>query len=271
MSNPTAKKTYFQYQKDLGLPIYITAELSSFEPSFQEFLTKMKFIKLSDKEEKEALGVIGNNNLARVLNVSEATPVLAKQIQSSMESDRYGAESIIPKQGYRVYRHKDVGLMVYSYAAREWSFGCYKNFGSASVLVSSRIIMNRFLSWALAPHGIIGVWGVTVDDAIVAQKPIESKGEAVFINVKALQMISIDGVKKLRPHFKILRLDSTLHGRNIKMTTEELLSFLSSHCTYLDSAGLSVPVRQVIQALSKMTEGLIHPEESFRPRTDLSL
>ena len=105
----------------------------------------------------------------------------------------------------------------------------------------------------------------------MAQKPIESKGEAVFIDVKALQMLSIDGVKKLRPHFKILRLDSTLHGRNIKMSTEELLSFLSSHCTYLDSSGLSVPVRQVIQTLSKMTEGLVHPEESFRPRTDLSL
>ena len=271
MSDPTTKKTYFQYQKDLGLPIYITVDLSSFDPSFQEFLSKMKFIKLSDKEEKEVHGVIGKNNLARILNISEATPVLAKQIQSSMESDRYGTESIIPKQGYRVYRHKDVGLMVYSYAAREWSFGCYKDFGSASVLVSSRIMINRFLSWALAPFGIIGLWGVTADEAIVAQKPIDSNGEAVFIDVKGLQMISVDGLKKLRPHFKILRLDSTLHGRNIKMTTEELLSFLSSHCTYLDSSGLSVPVRQVIQALSKMTEGLVHPRESFRPRTDLSL
>jgi hypothetical protein len=84
-------------------------------------------------------------------------------------------------------------------------------------------------------------------------------------------MISCDGVKKLRPHFKILRLDPSLRGRNIRMTSEELLSFLSSHCSYLDSAGLSIPVRQMIQALSKMTEGLIHPQESFRPRTDLSL
>ena len=85
MSDPTTKKTYFQYQKDLGLPIYITVDLSSFDPSFQEFLSKMKFIKLSDKEEKEVHGVIGKNNLARILNISEATPVLAKQIQSSME------------------------------------------------------------------------------------------------------------------------------------------------------------------------------------------
>ena len=55
------------------------------------------------------------------------------------------------------------------------------------------------------------------------------------------------------------------------MTNEELLSFMSAHSSYLDYQGLSVPVRQMIQTLAKMTEGLVHPEESFRPRTDLSL
>jgi hypothetical protein len=133
------------------------------------------------------------------------------------------------------------------------------------------MIINRFLTWALVPHKIVGLWGVTVDDGMVAQRPIDSKGDAVFIDVVGLRMISLDGVKKLRPHFKILRLDPTLKGRNIKMSNEELISFLSAYCSYLDSSGLSVPVRQMIQTLSKMTEGLIHPEESFRPRMDLSL
>jgi hypothetical protein len=55
------------------------------------------------------------------------------------------------------------------------------------------------------------------------------------------------------------------------MKNEELLSFLSAHCSYMDYSGLSVPVRQMIQTLARMTEGLIHPEESFRPKTDLSL
>jgi hypothetical protein len=118
---------------------------------------------------------------------------------------------------------------------------------------------------------LVGFWGVSVDDGMVAQRPIDSRGEVVFIDVVGLRMISFEGVKKLRPHFKILRLDPTLKGRNIKMTSEELLSFLSAHCSYMDTSGLSVPVRQMIQALSKMTEGLLHPQESFRPRTDLSL
>lgn len=269
--DPVSKKTYFQYQKDLNLPIYISADLSTFDQSFADFLGKMKFVKLGDKEEASALVELKKNNLARMLHVTEASPLVAKQIHALMESDRYGAESITPKDGYRVYRHKDVGLMVYSFGVKEWKLGCYKDFGGASITYASRMVINRFLSWALVPHGIVGFWGVTVDDGMVAQKAADSKGEAVFVDVVHLRMITLDGVKKLRSHFKVLRLDPTLKGRNIKMKNEELLSFLSAHCTYMDSSGLSVPVRQMIQALSKMTEGLIHPQESFRPRTDLSL
>lgn len=266
-----SKKTYFQYQKDLNLPIYLAVDLTHFESSFGEFINAMKFSKLGDKEEATALAEIKKNNHARVLHLSEASPLVAKQIQSTMESDRYGNESIIPKDGYRVYRHKELGLMVYSFGVKEWQLGCYRDFGASSCAFGSRMMINRFLSWALVPHGIVGLWGVTVDDGMVAQRAIDSKGEVVFIDIKGLRMITFDGVKKMRPHFKVLRLDPTLKGRNIRMSSEELLSFLSAHCSYLDSSGLSVPVRQMIQALSKMTEGLVHPQESFRPRTNLSL
>jgi len=266
-----SKKAYFQYQKELGLPIYIAVDLSIFEPSFADFLAQMRFTKLSEKEEQDALIHLKKNNHSRLLLISEAGPVVAKQIYNTIESDRYGEESIIPKEGYRVYRYKDMGLMVYSFGAKEWPLGCYKDFGSTSKIFQSRMIINRFLSWALVPHGIIGFWGVIADDKIVAQRPVDSKGEVIFIEIRTQRMISVDGVKKLGPHFKILRLDPILKGRNIKMGNEEFLSFLSTHCSYMDSSGLSVPVRQMLQALSKMTEGMVHPQESFRPRTDLSL
>jgi hypothetical protein len=97
----------------------------------------------------------------------------------------------------------------------------------------------------------------------VAQRPADSKGEVVFFDILSLRMITLDGIKKIRPHFKILRLDPSLKGKNIRMTNEELLSFLSAHCSYLDSSGLSVPVRQMIQAVGKMAEGLLHPQERF--------
>jgi hypothetical protein len=266
-----SKKSLYQYQKEINLPIFISVDLTTFESSFGEFLSKMKFTKLTDKEEIDAQGQLKKNNHARILHMSEASLLVAKQIQSTMESDRYGSESIIPKEGYRVYRYKDLGLMVYSFGAKEWQLGCYKDFGSTEQKMSSRMMINRFLSWALVPHGIVGLWGVSIDDGMVAQRPGDSKGEAVFVDIVGSRLITQDGIKKLRSHFKVLRLDPTLKGRNIKMSSEELLSFLSAHCTYLDSSGLSVPVRQMIQSMSKMSEGLVHPAESFRPRTDLSL
>ncbi len=266
-----SKLTYFQYQKDLNIPLYLSIDLSTFESSFGEFIVDLKFYKLNEKEEATALIELEKNNKARILHFTEASLLVANQINGIRESDYYSAESISPKDGHRIYRYKGVGLMVYSFTAKEWKIGCYKDFGSAHCLLSSRIIINRFLSWALVPHGIVGFWGVQVGDSMVAQKVIDSKGEAVFIDIKGQQMITVEGVKKLRSEFKILRLDPILKGKNIRMSSEELLCFLSAHCTYLDSSGLSVPVRQMIQTLSKMTVGLLHPEESFRPRIDLSL
>lgn len=263
--------TYFHYQKDLNLPIYLSVDLSTFGVRFGEFLTEFQFYKLNDKEEAAALIEMKKNNNARLLHISEASLVVSKQINGMRDSDYYGVESITPKDGYRVYRYKDYGLMVYSFSAKEWKLGCHKDFGSADCLVPSRIIINRFLSWALVVHGVVGFWGVNAQESMVAQKVLVSKGEAVFIDITNQRMMTLEGVKILRPEFKILRLDPVLKGKNIRMTGEELLCFLSSHCTYLDSSGLSVPIRQMIQVLSKTTVGLLHPEESFRPRIDLSL
>lgn len=269
-----SKKTIYQYQKDLGLPVYIAVDTQGFESGLNDFLLLMKFTKLQDKEEAAALEIMKKNNASRCLNITEATPAVARQIHSTMESDRYGLESVIPKPGYQVYRYKDEGLMVYSFGVKSWEFGAFHDFGSSkepAKRLAHKTIIHRFLSWALVHHGILGLWGVTVDDGMVLQRSVESKGEAVFVDVVGNRILSLDGIKKLGPKFKVLRLDPTLHGRNIRMTNEELLSFISAHCSYLDYTGLSVPVRQMIQTLAKMTVGLIHPEESFRPRTDLSL
>ena len=269
-----SKKTYYQYQKELNLPVYIALDPQAFESGLGDFLVSMKFTKLLEKEEAEALVVMKKNNASRCLNILEASPVVSRQIQGTMESDRYGQESIIPKAGYQVYRYKDMSFMVYSFGVKVWELGCYSDFGSSKVpseRMAAKTVIHRFLTWALVHHGILGVWGVTVDNGVVLQRAVESKGEAVFIDVVGNRIISLDGVKKIGPKFKVLRLDPTLHGRNIRMTSEELLSFISAHCSYLDYTGLSVPVRQMIQTFSKMTEGLVHPEESFRPRTDLSL
>ncbi len=266
-----SKKTYYQFQKDLGLPVYLSVDLTSFDATIQDFLLKMKFSKLSEQDEAALQKEIGKKKDLRILNISEASPYVSKQIQASSETDRYGQESVIPKDGYRVYRYKSVGVMIFSFGAPEWQLGCYRDFGSRANYIASSMIINRFLTLALSPFGVLGIWGVSVEEGMVAQRPLDSKGEAVFVDLFHQRLISLDGIKKLSPRFKVMRLDPTIKGRNIKMTNEEFLSFISSYCAYMDYSGLSVPVRQMLHSFVKMTEGLIHPEESFRPRTDLSL
>jgi hypothetical protein len=266
-----SKKNYFQYYKELDIPVYISIDLTHFDQGVQDLLAKLKFSKLTDSEEASVHKSMSQRKDARLLNISEATALVGKQINMAMESDRYGDESIIPKAGYRVYRYKGMGLLVFSFGAREWSLGCYKDFGSRIVHTESMVMMNRFLSWALSSLGYLGIWGASIDEGMVAQRYSDSKAELVFIDIFNNRVLTIDGMKKLSPRFKVLRLDPMIKGRNIKMSQEEYLSFLSAHCSYFDYSGLSVPVRQMIQAFARMTEGLVHPEESFRPRTDLSL
>jgi hypothetical protein len=83
--------------------------------------------------------------------------------------------------------------------------------------------------------------------------------------------MSMDGAIALPIRFKLMRLDRHLKNKNIKMTSDELLSFLSVNTSYFDPEGNSLAIRQLLSALSRLSEGLIHPSESFSPRTDFSL
>lgn len=262
---------WFQFRKELGYPIFVRFKSGDFDSGLSDFLTHHHFVKVQDGDAKEAEKLIVSDSRARVLTMSEANISVARQITSMVESDRYGLESIVNQVNYRVYRYKNSALMIYSFTSKEWQMGVFKSFGSKAETMSSKVVLNRYLSFALQSMGVVGFWGVPIDEGMVVQRYHDSKGEAVFVDVKNERVISQDGVKKLSARFKILRLDPTLKNRNVRMTSEELLSFLTSHCTYFDTTGLTVPVRQLVQAVTKLTEGIYHPEESFKPRTDLSL
>ena len=75
----------------------------------------------------------------------------------------------------------------------------------------------------------------------------------------------------MKSKFQIIRPDPTLKGRNIRMGREELLGLLLQRCSYFDYHGPSAPVRQMLVRLSALATGVILPQDSFLPRTDLSL
>jgi len=263
--------TYFQYFKEIHIPVYVKCDLKEFDPSFHSFLVQMKFYEIRDKELQKALETLKNDPHSRILEIEPASTIVSRQIEQAAESDRFGPESVIPREGFKVYRYKGMAMMIYSYSYREWKMGISHDFCEKENKIKASTILNRFLSLSLTPLGIVGLWAVPVDEGIVVMRPKDSEGEAIFIDVFKKRIFTIDGIKNLKARFKILRLDPNLKNRNIRMSSDELFSFLNVNTSYFDYQGPSIPVRQMLQSLSRLTEGLIHPSENFSPRADLSI
>ena len=263
--------TYFQYFKGLGLPVYLRLNTVNFHAEFIELLKTLKFHELSSEESEKMLSEFDNEKYGKILTIKEASPGVVRQIGLYSESDKFGSESIHPKDSYNVYRYRGVGLMVYGHSFKEWEMGCSEDIGTDGYQLATKMILMRFLSWSLAPLGIVGFWGVPVDEGMVVQKPNESGAEVVFIDVFKRWLYTQDGQKKMKNSFKLLKLDNSLKDRSIKMSPEQFISFLSAHCSYFSYNGMTIPTRQMIQSVCRTYEGLIYPTESFQPRTSLNL
>ena len=271
MVTSVKKMVCFQYFKEMELPVYIKYDDALLPIELKQILLDHNFSQLDEKQTLAIEEHVEKTPNAKLLNIEIASPILSSQILSYSETDTYGKESVTPKDGYNIYRYRGGCVMLYSFNSSEWKMGVLESFSSTTDLMTFRSILTRYLSWALVPHGIIGFWGVPIDEGVVILNQEESQAEAIFIDVLNSTILSLDGKTQVRGLFTILRLDSTLHGRNIGMRREELFSFLTQYCTYFDYSGLSYPVRQLIQHLSRISTGIIYPRESFRPRTDLSI
>ncbi len=262
----------FQYHDQKGYPVFVGFQGYGEDESLtslMKILEQMKFSELSPKETEGLSTRLETETQARILVLRPASSKVASQIESASQSDRYGYESVLPKSGYKVYRFKGMALMVYSYAAHTWECGVTDAFGMGdNGIFAARTVINRFLSWALAPHGVVGFWGVPVKEGLVILKQAESQAEAVYVDMNDKSLLSMDGRKPIPLRFRIMRLDNKLKGRNIRMTSDELLSYLSVNSSFLDPSGHSRPMRQLLQALSRSAEGLIHPRESFQTREE---
>lgn len=266
---------YFQFQREKNIPIYIKYEENMFTSDLEEFLTSSLFSRLSDNDSSKVPEIIELNPNAKILALTHATPSVAKQISQRKESDHYGDESIFPNPAYNLYRYKGYAMIIYSIHAKEWQMGAFNHFGSKSMIDAPhyRSIIARYLGWCLAPMGVVGFWGVPIDDGIILMNQNKSNGEAIYVDVMSQVLFSLDGIRQLNGHFRIIKLDQRPSAKNsgniVNMPKEELLSFLYHHCTYFSYEPFSSEICQLIQSISMMGEGHIYPEDSFRPRTDL--
>jgi len=267
----SSKQTfYYQYHADSDFPIFIQVVdglEQREEGSLAELLKQMKFRELSAHEEDSVEKTLSENPAARMLTLKVASFKLSQQINTVASSDRYGVESVVPKVGYKVYRFKGMALMVYSFSASSWECGVTAGFSVGEEgIFAARSVLNRFLTWSLSGLGVIGFWGVPVDEGFVVLSQKEAHGEAVFIDLMNHKIVSMDGVKDISGGLEILRLDTALKDRSLAMRPSELLSFLSVKTSYLDPEGISLPVRQMVNQLSKIAFGKVYPRKSFQAR-----
>lgn len=270
MENSNQEFTYFQFRRSEEYPVYLRIQTGEYEGEVSNFLKTMGFSVVQAEDLAAVESTLNTRINARLLTVQVAGSQSSRQIEEATESDRYGLESIMPKPGYRVYRYKSFGIIVYSFNATEWQLGCYRNFGSNATALESRTVINRYLSWALAPLGVVGFWGVPVDEGMAMMKRDQSFGEVVFFDVQKRNALTMNGVVPIRSKFSLLRLDN-VQKKPKRMSSEELISYLTNNSTFIDYEGPSIPIRQAIQELSRFTVGVFHPRENFTARRDISL
>ncbi len=246
----------FQFFKDIQLPIFLKMDSDGFGPDFFNFLRSMHFERLSPEDEQKfekTLPYVRPNH--RVLEIKACTPLMVRHINSALESDKYGPESITNNGTYKVYRYKGMALMIWAFQNTNWELAFSPSLNLTDNLVIYRIIFNRFLSWALAPLGLCGFWGHFTNGGVVVKKMLEAHGEAVFFDVLQKRIVGPSGIQKITSGLTIYKVDVRAK-LTTQMTGETLAGFLFHSTSYFDLNGLSVPVRQAILWLTKTATGV---------------
>jgi hypothetical protein len=258
------KRLYFQYRPELGLPLFVNLEDEQLETALATLFEEMGFEKCSE----QSLTKEHSPQELKVLKVSMAGPMVAKQIGLSREEDKYGKESLSQRVGYEVYRYKGVGLMVFHEKNPLWELGLLNLFHKEDYLFQLRVIFHRFLSLSLAQYKIFGVWGATVEEGVVLMSQEEANGEAVFIDIHNSRLFTIEGIKTLPMPFQIIKLDKDLKNTSRTLKIEELASQLTYYNTYFSSSGIPYEVKREILFVSQYAEGTLYPLEKYKPREE---
>lgn len=250
-------ESLYQFEKSLNYPVFIRVS-GDIASKIEAFLKTMRFEKVASGDLEKTKKLISTDEKARVLNLTEATINISAQIEGRRESDLFSPESISPTEAGRVYRYRDIALMLYSFRHKEWQVAFVHDFlTDDSKKARAGMVIHRFLSWSLSVFGVVGFWGAAQDDRVIIFKNKNNISPVFYIDVLGQKIISEKGVSKIKGRLIVARPLGSIRGTSKVMSKEELLSFLHHHSIYFDYSGPSVPVRQVIQKLSIIAQGIV--------------
>ncbi|MEX1099700.1 MAG: hypothetical protein WEB87_04700, partial [Bacteriovoracaceae bacterium] len=156
------KAAYYQFHPELKYQVYLKFEDEEVEKRLSDTLDFLGFFKV---ENDQAQAIVLNRNETKILKISQASPRVAKQIQTlSASMDHYGPESLSSHGGYKVYRYQSAGMMVFDESSYSWEMGLVK---IPARLEEIKVMLIRFVSWALASKGVVGFWAVPVEQGFV--------------------------------------------------------------------------------------------------------
>ncbi|MBC77218.1 MAG: hypothetical protein CME64_14500 [Halobacteriovoraceae bacterium] len=256
---------YYQFGTELKYQVFARIEDEHLERELLPVLDKMGFSRI-DAEKLKSIEF--SRSETKVLKLSKASLKVSKQILGvSNGMDRFGPESISTQGGYEVYRYQGVGMMIFSQQSPTWEMGVLN---PATNTEAVKVMLTRFVSWSLVQKGVVGFWGVSVNEGFVVMKPKDSLFESIFIDINQMAMITQDGVKPIAGNLQILRLDDTLKNATRQMSKEGLLSFLCANTTYLSYSGLPTSMRSSLYEVSSFANGVVYPVENFEPRSKVN-
>ncbi len=253
----------YKFTQSEKYPIYLKLEDFEDEKLAKDILFSCGFIPFQGKEEDLQKLLDNPKESCKYIKLKAASFKIAAQIGSTSSVDQYGAESISPRGSFKIYRYAGMSMLIYASTSKEWELAAMPHFFAESNAAIARVVINRILSWALAPMGIVGFWGEVIKDGLVIRNAREAHGEACFVDLRRMMIIHAQGESPIKSSFNFVRPDRTLKDRMITMRAEELFSFLCSKTTYFDFQGLSVAVRQILQQMSRVLIGIVYPEEKF--------
>ena len=256
--------TYYQFYQNLGYPIFIRLGVSLKEGRVQKLIKDLGFEELDSKTAKK---IAVNKMLTKVLTVTKASPRSYQQIMGSSSLDVYGKEVLTKNKNFDIYLCRRIGMMIFSQYSNVWELGVASDLETTEDLMAMRVMLNRFLSWALAPLGVVGYWGITSNEGIVVMKQDQSFGEVVYIDIHKNAVLSSTGHAKLEGGLKILR-SAKSPNYSKKINREELISFLSTSTTYFAHGNLPINLKRVVMKIGSMAIGEYSEITSSNP--DLS-
>lgn len=266
MSDVKQKSFYLQFEKGREFPVFLRFINEDFYLSAFQQLESVGFKKV---EEKTYAKLVKSKKKFHLLNVVRANTQVSNIIKQGPRGlHRFGDESVTPHKNYQVYKYNGYGLMVYSPFNAIWELGTICDLTKDNEIAIFKSMINRFLSVVLVDYDVAAFWGVPVEEGIVVLNQAKANNEVVYIDVKEMNLLTIEGVKPIFGEFEVLRLDELIKSESKTMKKEELFSFLMIHTSYISYYGPSHQLKALIYQVISFSIGRIYPEENFIPRTD---